>query len=97
MSTLILNARCSLYIRLNNEIIYVDFDMGTINKYNLQQDCYNEVRASYANGSVYTYYVLANTFKGSVEVNFGTGEIKIAPDCELRYFEQEEAEVCYAL
>lgn len=92
MSTLILNPRCSVYIRMNFDILYADFDTKTLSLYDISTDDYHELPLSFVDDGAYVYYVQANSISSTVSINYLTRELVIVPDNELTYFEQVQAQ-----
>lgn len=92
MSTLVLRPHCSVYIRLNNDIIFVDFDTKSLSLYDIESDTYFQQELSYIEEGDYIFYVQARTVRAVVRVNPYEQQVIINAEDELLYFEQEVAE-----
>lgn len=93
MSILVLNPNTSTYVRVNNDIIYVDFDSNSVMQYMIDEDAYREIDYYQSEGNSAWYDVASRTFSGSICVDFYTHAITIKPECDVRYFEYEEDDV----
>lgn len=92
MSTLVLNPNCSVYIRLNYDILYADFDTRTLSLYDVNTDAYYEQELSYSENGVLVFYINASSVRATVKMNLYDRTVTITPENELLYFEQELAQ-----
>lgn len=97
MSKIHLAVNGTILIRLNDDVIYVDFDSQTVNLYNIDTDVYDQIQISSYNGAWYSYSVNAYSFSGEVAVNFVEREVTILSIGDLRHYEYEYAEQQYTV
>ena len=90
MSILVLNPNTSTHVRVNNDIIYIDFDERCVKQYDIENETYYTVALTHSEGSVGWYNVNALTFSGQVIVDYMTHNVTIKPYGDVRYFEYEE-------
>lgn len=90
MSILVLNPATSTHVRVNNDIIYIDFDGKSVKQYDFYTESYYEIPCNKVDGIIGWYDVNSPTFAGQVIVNYNTHNVTIKPYGDVRYFEYEE-------
>lgn len=90
MSAIRLCVEYAVHIRLNDEVIYIEFLNNTLSVYDLEADDYKIQDYDYCQGEQVHYFIDTETFSGGIILNLRTHDITISPLCDFWHYEVEE-------